>query len=66
MDYPLMKTVFKSRTNKKAFEILSIHQYKLNFEKWVFTDETSFWLKNAGEKRWIMKWEDYIQSTTKT
>ena len=26
----------------------------------------SFLAKNAGEKRWIMKGEDYIQSTTKT
>ena len=40
------------------------HQYKANLEKWVFTYETHFWLKNAGEKRWIMKREDNIQSTT--
>ena len=41
------------------------HQYKANFEKWVLTDETHFWFKNYGEKRWIMKGEDYIQSTIK-
>ena len=31
------------------------HLYKANFKKWVFTDETHFLLKNAGEKRWIKK-----------
>ena len=45
-----MKTVIKSRNNKKEFEILSRHQYKANFDKWIFTDETHFWVKML-EKR---------------
>ena len=49
MDYHFMKTVIKSRNNKNL-RFCQDHQYKTNFEKWVLTDETYFWLKNTGEK----------------
>ena len=65
MDYPLMKTVLNPEIIKKRLKFCQDHQYKASFEKWVFTDETHFWLKNAREKRWILKGEDFIQSTTK-
>ena len=63
---PLWKPLLNPEIIKKRLKFCQDHQYKANFERWVFTDETHFWLKNAGEKRWIMKGEDYIQSTTKT
>ena len=50
MDYPLMKTVIKSINNKTRLKFCQDHQYKTNFDKWVFTDQTHFWLK-IPEKR---------------
>ena len=50
---------------KKNLKFCQNHLYKTNFDKWVFTDKTHFWLKNAAEKKWIIKGDDYIQSTTK-
>ena len=50
MDYPLMKTVIKSKKNKKRFKFYQDHQFKENFEKWVFIDEIHFGLK-MSEKR---------------
>ena len=63
---PLWKPLLNPEIIKKRLKFCQDHQYKANFERWVFTDETHFWLKNSGEMRWIMKGEDYIQSTTKT
>ena len=63
---PLWKPLLNPEIIKKRLKFCQDHQYKANFERLVFTDETHFWLKNAGEKRWIMKGEDYIQSMTKT
>ena len=50
MNYILMKTVIKSRNNKQLLKFSQDHQYKANFEKWVFTDESNFWFK-IQEKR---------------
>ena len=63
---PLWKPLLYPEIIKMRLKFCQDHQYKASFEKWVFNDETHFRLKNAGEKRWIMKGEDYIQSTTKT
>ena len=59
------KKVVNPEIIKKRLKFCQDHQYKTNFEKWVLTDETHFWFKNYGEKRWIMKGKDYIQLTKK-